>query len=62
MGKSLVTSTPLGLKDMVKTDKNPNPTMEDAFIELILREGNTNADKDAMTAPEASASGMEDSK
>ena len=61
-GKSLVTSTPLGLKDMVKTDKDPNPTMEDAFIELILREGNTNADKDAMTAPEASASGMEDSK
>ena len=57
-----MTSTPLGLKDMVKTDKNPNPTMEDAFIELILREGNTNADKDAMTAPEASASGMEDSK
>ncbi len=37
-GKSLVCDTPLGLKNMVKTDKNPNPTMEDAFIELILRE------------------------
>lgn len=37
-GKSLVCDTPSGLKNMVKTDKNPNPTMEDAFIELILRE------------------------
>jgi len=38
-GKSLVTDTPSGLKSMVKTKENPNPTMEDAFIELILREG-----------------------
>lgn len=37
-GKSLVTDTPLGLKNMVRTKENPAPTMEDAFIELILRE------------------------
>ena len=37
-GKSLVTDTPLGLKNLAKTKENPNPDMEDAFIELILRE------------------------
>lgn len=37
-GKSLVTDTPAGLKNLVKTGQNPNPTMEDAFIKLILRE------------------------
>jgi len=37
-GKSLVTDTPSGLKNMVRTKENPAPTMEDAFIELILRE------------------------
>ena len=36
-GKSLVTDTPSGLKNMVRTKENPAPTMEDAFIELILR-------------------------
>lgn len=37
-GKTLVTGTPSDLKNLVKSAKNPNPTMEDAFIELILRE------------------------
>ncbi len=35
--KSLVTGTPDELKNLVKTEQNPNPTMEDAFIELISR-------------------------
>ncbi len=37
-GRTLVTGTPEYLKNLVKSDKNPNPTMEDAFIELILKE------------------------
>ncbi len=37
-GKSLITAPPETLKSLVKTDENPNPTMEDAFIELICRE------------------------
>ena len=42
-GKTLVCDTPDNLKRLVKTDKNPEPTMEDAFIELILRQKNTAA-------------------
>ncbi len=49
-GKSLVTETPDGLKNMVKTSENPNPTMEDAFIELILREGAANSENAAKSA------------
>lgn len=37
-GRTLVTGTPEYLKNLVKSDKNPNPTMEDAFIKLILKE------------------------
>jgi len=37
-GKSLVTAPPDELKSLVRSADNPNPTMEDAFIELILRE------------------------
>ncbi len=37
-GKTLVVDTPSGLKNMVKSEKNSEPTMQDAFIELILRE------------------------
>lgn len=37
-GKSLITAPPETLKNLVKSDKNPNPTMEDAFIELICCE------------------------
>lgn len=37
-GKTLVCDTPDKLKSLVKSDENPNPTMEDAFIKLILKE------------------------
>lgn len=36
-GKTLITSTPDELKNLVKTESRPEPTMEDAFIELILK-------------------------
>ncbi len=39
-GKSLITAAPDELKNSVKTEENPDPTMEDAFIELISRENN----------------------
>lgn len=34
-GKILKTDTPDNLKNSVKSNKNPDPTMEDAFIEII---------------------------
>ncbi len=37
-GKTLVTDTPDNLKKLAASEKNPKPTMQDAFIELILRE------------------------
>lgn len=39
--KSLVTGTPDELKNLVKSEQNADPTMEDAFIELISRENKT---------------------
>ncbi len=40
-GKTLIVDTPDNLRHLVKTDKNPEPTMQEAFIELILRERNS---------------------
>lgn len=37
-GKILVVDTPANLKESVKSSKLQNPTMEDAFIEIIRRE------------------------
>lgn len=37
-GKILVVDTPSNLKNSVKTEFNKNPSMEDAFIEIIRRE------------------------
>lgn len=34
-GKNIATGTPDDLKDKVRNSKLPNPTLEDAFIELI---------------------------
>lgn len=42
-GKTLVTDTPDNLKKLAASGKNPEPTMQDAFIELILRERKTQA-------------------
>ncbi|MGE4799413.1 ATP-binding cassette domain-containing protein [Yersinia hibernica] len=36
-GKIIAAGTPDELKQQVATDTNPNPSMEDAFIELVLR-------------------------
>lgn len=36
-GKIIAAGTPDALKQQVTTEKNPNPSMEDSFIELILR-------------------------
>lgn len=35
-GKIIAAGTPDALKQQVATEANPNPSMEDAFIELIL--------------------------
>jgi len=37
-GNMLVCDTPDNLKNLIRTEEKPNPTMEDVFIELILRE------------------------
>lgn len=37
-GKTLVTDTPDNLKKLAASESKPEPTMQDAFIELILRE------------------------
>ncbi|MDF1931223.1 hypothetical protein PGH45_15855 [Legionella pneumophila] len=34
-GKNIATGTPDDLKDKVRNSTLPNPTLEDAFIELI---------------------------
>ncbi|HEX2579963.1 MAG TPA: ATP-binding cassette domain-containing protein [Rhabdochlamydiaceae bacterium] len=34
-GKIIQSDAPNGLKDKVKSEKNPNPTLEDAFIQMI---------------------------
>ncbi len=42
-GKTLVTDTPDNLKKLAASESNPKPTMQDAFIELILRERENSA-------------------
>jgi ABC-2 type transport system ATP-binding protein len=37
-GKMIAASTPDELKKMVRTEKNPEPSMEDAFIELVTKD------------------------
>lgn len=37
-GKMIAANTPDELKQMVRTQKNPEPSMEDAFIELVTRD------------------------
>ncbi len=41
-GQSIATGTPDALKEMTRTDKNPDPTMEEAFIALIQRNEKNN--------------------
>ena len=36
-GENIATGTPDDLKDMVKSNQHPDPTLEDAFIELVTR-------------------------
>ena len=36
-GKIIAAGTPDELKQQVATDENPNPSMEEAFIGLVLR-------------------------
>ncbi len=37
-GKMIAANTPDELKEMVRTDKNSDPSMEDAFIELVTKD------------------------
>jgi len=37
-GKIIAANTPDDLKKMVRTEKNPEPSMEDAFIELVTKD------------------------
>ncbi len=37
-GKIIAANTPDELKRMVRTEKNPEPSMEDAFIELVTKD------------------------
>ena len=37
-GKIIAAGTPDELKEMVRTEKNPDPSMEDAFIELVTKD------------------------
>ena len=37
-GKIIAANTPDDLKKMVRTEKNPSPSMEDAFIELVTKD------------------------
>ena len=39
-GKMIAANTPDELKKMVRTDKNSDPSMEDAFIELVTKDRN----------------------
>jgi ABC-2 type transport system ATP-binding protein len=39
-GKIIAANTPDELKKMVRTEKNPEPSMEDAFIELVTKDRN----------------------
>ena len=41
--QSIALGTPDELKNMAKTDKNPNPTMEDTFIELVRKNEKANS-------------------
>jgi ABC-type multidrug transport system ATPase subunit len=41
-GKIIAEGTPDGIKQLAKTDHLPEPTLEDAFIELIKRKGSPN--------------------
>src|SRR5690606_4414511 len=43
-GKMIAAGTPDQLKETVANEKNSDPTMEDAFIELIIRDDQKNQD------------------